>query len=93
MFYVYSLPGCKYCEMAKAFLSNKNERVYEVSDKETVLDVVKKYGQTTVPQIFYYNGPDEKLPGHIGGYTELVEWYDEHVENPDGNSPRFPKEN
>lgn len=87
MFYVYSLPGCKWCEKAKKFLDEKGEAYYEVSDRETVVDVVKKYGQKTVPQVFYYNGPDEKLPGHIGGYEDLVRWYSDQIMD----GPIFPK--
>jgi glutaredoxin len=78
--------------MAKEFLDNKNERYYEVDDRFTVVTVLKKYGFKTVPQIFYYNGPDEKLPGIIGGYNELIEWYSKNVDNTSGDSPRFPKE-
>lgn len=76
MLTLHTKSGCKYCEMAKLFLTEKNipydiihydpsSLTYEI-DKETL---IRKTNHHTFPQIF-------AKEIFIGGYTELVESYE-----------------
>ena len=69
---IYSKPLCPYCEMAKKLLKEKNVTYKELTigidiSKEKAFEE-RDLTFTTVPQIV--------LDGiHIGGYTELVEFF------------------
>jgi glutaredoxin 3 len=65
---VYTKDPCPYCNSAKALLNERGIPFEEIklswSDHEAFMELAKKSGMKTVPQIF----ADEKL---IGGYQEL----------------------
>lgn len=64
---VYTTDYCPFCDAAKGFLQEKGITFTEidVTDPEKKMELKKKTGWMTVPQIFI----DEEL---IGGYMELV---------------------
>jgi glutaredoxin 3 len=66
---VFTKDYCPYCDRAKALLKDKGIAYEEVrldsSDPEGFMNLVKRSGMRTVPQIF--NG--DRL---IGGYQELA---------------------
>lgn len=65
---VYSKAQCPYCVNAKQLLKNKGYTYTEIdigNQPELAIEVVKKSGQRTVPQIF--------VGEHcIGGFSDLV---------------------
>ena len=69
MYTILTRSQCTFCDSAKAFLDGVGlqHTSYNVQDYQNVwlLDLMKKAGLTTVPQVF---SPEGKL---IGGYTEL----------------------
>ena len=58
---------CMYCSRAVGLIRDKGGVVsyYSINDSKWVLDLFKKSGIKTVPQIWDQEG------NHIGGYTEL----------------------
>ena len=67
---VYILVGrvdCPHCSSAMGLLRDNRIEVqyYSLNDSKWVLDLFKKSGIKTVPQIWDREG------NHIGGYTEL----------------------
>ena len=51
---VYSTPTCSYCNLTKEFLKENNIGFEEVDlsdDREKAMEIVKRSGQTSVPQI------------------------------------------
>jgi glutaredoxin 3 len=68
---VYSKKPCPYCEQAKNLLTKKGFNYTELDvTRPDVLDQLRDLvpGVKTVPQIFIDGN-------HIGGYTELVEYF------------------
>jgi glutaredoxin 3 len=66
---MYTTPSCPYCVRAKRLLKERGlayEEIDVASDDALRLDVMKRSGRRTVPQIF--------IDGRsIGGYDELAE--------------------
>lgn len=75
MIEVYGKPNCKYCDMAKALLTNKGvEYSYiDIMQDEDAMDMIVDAGLKSVPQIF--NGDT-----HIGGYEDLVKYLEDYIE-------------
>ena len=51
---VYSTSACSHCVLAKAFLKENNIEFEEIdlsADRKKAMEVVKRSGQTSVPQI------------------------------------------
>jgi len=69
MYTIVTRNQCNFCDTAKALLQGLGIEYQEFNVQESrwLLDLVKKAGYTTVPQIWDHNGH------HIGGYTELKE--------------------
>ena len=64
---IYTADYCPYCKAAKEFLKSKGATYQEIDvthDQEKRLDIAKRSGQKTVPQIFI-NGKS------IGGFSDL----------------------
>lgn len=63
---VYTGNNCRYCELAKTLLQSKELKyeVVNVHENPNGLEVLRKNGLRTVPQIWI----DDK---YIGGYIEL----------------------
>jgi glutaredoxin len=64
---------CPFCSQAMGLLRDKGISVqyYSLNDSKWLLDLFKKAGLKTVPQIWSNDGK------YVGGYTELKE----HLEN------------
>lgn len=76
-FVVYSKPGCPSCVNAKSLIEQRGDHYIEnVIGKDVSRDeFVEMYPSVkTVPYIF------EQDTGAIGGYTDLVEWYNENAQ-------------
>jgi glutaredoxin len=75
MFVVVTRDQCNFCDSAKALLKGANIQYteYNVQTKSSkwILDLIKKAGYTTVPQIWDNSG------NHIGGYSELKQLFTE----------------
>lgn len=71
MYVIVTRDQCNFCDSAKALLRGSNTPYveYNVQSKSSkwILDLIKKAGYTTVPQIWDKDG------NHIGGFTELKE--------------------
>jgi glutaredoxin len=69
MYTIVTRNQCNFCDTAKALLQGLGIEYQELNVQESrwLLDLVKKAGYTTVPQIWDHNGQ------HVGGYTELKE--------------------
>ena len=71
MYVIITRDQCNFCDAAKAMLTGAGKQftVYNVQSPSSkwLLDLIKKAGYTTVPQIWDASG------NHIGGYTELKE--------------------
>ena len=69
MYVVITRDQCNFCDAAKAMLKGAGIQYveYNVQSKSSkwLLDLIKKAGYTTVPQIWNSSGV------HVGGYTEL----------------------
>jgi glutaredoxin len=69
MFVVVTRDQCNFCDSAKALLKGANipytEYNVQTQSSKWILDLIKKAGYTTVPQIWDRSG------NHIGGYSEL----------------------
>jgi glutaredoxin 3 len=66
---IYSKTYCPFCVRAKSLFDGKGVSYEEImvdADPQLFVDLKKKTGMMTVPQIFI----DDKL---IGGFTELAE--------------------
>lgn len=64
---VYSRRICSYCTAAKQLLQSRGYEYHEVNldeHPELMMDVMRRSGQRTVPQIFVGEKP-------VGGFTEL----------------------
>ena len=64
---VYSTDNCPWCERAKSLLRARGHDFEEIdisSDQASALEMTKRSGRRTVPQIFIDNV-------HIGGFDEL----------------------
>jgi len=64
---VYSTDNCPWCERAKSLLRARGLDFEEIdisSDQASALEMTKRSGRRTVPQIFIDNL-------HIGGFDEL----------------------
>ena len=64
---VYSTDNCPWCERAKSLLRARGLNLEEIdisSDQASALEMTKRSGRRTVPQIFIDNV-------HIGGFDEL----------------------
>jgi len=65
---IFTSTYCAYCTAAKNLLESRDYKYEEINmagDQELMLEIMKKSGQRTVPQIFV----GEKS---IGGYQELL---------------------
>ena len=73
MFTIFSRDVCVFCDRAKATLSQLGYEYQEINIQQHkwALDLIKRSGFTTVPQIYSPNGD------HIGGYTELGDFLKE----------------
>ncbi len=76
---IYAWTDCPFCENAKQLLIEKNEQfMFCCLDQSDALLVFlkSKYEWETVPMILekHTDSNDEKL---IGGYTDLVEYFNE----------------
>lgn len=69
-FVIYTRNDCPFCDKAKNLIKENGETYLEVSIYEEIgaLQYLKDQGFKTVPQIWL----DKK---HIGGYTELLQYY------------------
>lgn len=70
-FTIYGKAVCKYCDMAKGLLTNKDIpfNYIDITYDEDAMEFMIENGFRSVPQI-YNNGE------HIGGYEDLVEYLD-----------------
>lgn len=65
---IYSTQWCPYCTAAKRFFNQRGvpfEEVDLTEDDEGRVELGRRTGQRTVPQIFIGDT-------HVGGYTDLV---------------------
>ncbi len=65
---VYTKNLCSFCSAAKQLLKSKNYQYREVNmegDQALMMDIMRKSGQRTVPQIFVGDVS-------VGGYRELT---------------------
>ena len=65
---IYTSLYCGYCSAAKQLLSSRGYKYEEINmqgDEELMIEVMKKSGQRTVPQIFVGDCS-------VGGYQELL---------------------
>lgn len=69
---VYGRQDCNWCFRAKKFLEQKKEdfRYIDIDDDARTKAFLVSKGFKTVPQIYLDNE-------HIGGYTELVAYFEE----------------
>lgn len=70
---LYTKDYCPYCVMAKNLLTSIGATYEEVdvtNNQEVLMDIVKKSGMRTVPQIFFR---DECL----GGYSDIASLHSE----------------
>ncbi len=72
MFTVITRNNCVFCDNAKEALKEAHQYVQEfnIEEERWVLDLIKKAGFKTVPQIYSPTGD------YIGGFTELKEYLD-----------------
>lgn len=64
---IYSQPDCSYCQQAKKLLEARGIAYQErdiSQDEEQVIEMVRRTGGRTLPQILIRNRP-------IGGFAEL----------------------
>lgn len=71
MYVIITRNQCNFCDIAKEMMKGSSIPYIEYNVQATngrwLLDLIKKAGYTTVPQIWDDEG------NHIGGYTELKE--------------------
>lgn len=70
MISIIGKPNCKYCERAKEFCDTHEipYEYFDMTESTEMRDLVVNMGAETVPQIF--DGFK-----HIGGFTELTEYF------------------
>ncbi len=71
MIYIYSIKGCKYCDMAKKLAKSLNlphKIIYAKNDKDKQ-KMKEKHLMNTFPQIFFKNSKGDMVK--IGGYTDF----------------------
>ncbi len=78
-YFIYGRQSCPFCRDAVDFLKDKNKEsvFFDFSeDPEAIEDAKNFYNRTTVPIILENNrsSGDTKL---IGGYTDLVEYFND----------------
>lgn len=64
---IYSGPSCPHCDRAKALLRKKGVKFEEIDvelDPDAMMQVIKKTGKRTIPQIFVDDF-------HVGGCDDL----------------------
>ena len=67
---IYTTQTCPWCQRAKVLMDQKGipfEEIDVTDDRELQIEMVRKSGRQSVPQIFF---DDE----HIGGYDDLVDY-------------------
>ena len=76
MFYMITAEECPWCDKAKEFLENKGEglRAFSIKDHPMLAKVMVVSKMKTVPQVWCEHE-------HIGGYEDLVKWYNDNMEN------------
>ena len=71
MYVIVTRNQCNFCDLAKEILKGSGIMFVEYNvqsgSSRWILDLIKKAGYTTVPQVWDSEG------NHIGGYTELKE--------------------
>ena len=71
MYVLVTRNQCNFCDLAKEILKGSGIMYVEYNvqsgSSRWILDLLKKAGYTTVPQVWDNEG------NHIGGYTELKE--------------------
>lgn len=71
MYVIVTRNQCNFCDLAKEILKGSGIMYVEYNvqsgSSRWILDLIKKAGYTTVPQVWDSEG------NHIGGYTELKE--------------------
>lgn len=71
MYVIVTRNQCNFCDLAKEILKGSGIMYVEYNvqsgSSRWILDLIKKAGYTTVPQVWDSEGK------HIGGYTELKE--------------------
>lgn len=71
MYVLITRNQCNFCDLAKEILKGSSIQYVEYNvqsgSSRWILDLLKKAGYTTVPQVWDSKG------NHIGGYTELKE--------------------
>ena len=71
MYVLVTRNQCNFCDLAKEILKGSGIMYVEYNvqsgSSRWILDLLKKAGYTTVPQVWDSQG------NHIGGYTELKE--------------------
>ena len=71
MYVIVTRNQCNFCDLAKEILKGSGMMFVEYNvqsgSSRWILDLIKKAGYTTVPQVWDSEG------NHIGGYTELKE--------------------
>ena len=74
MYIMVSKRNCPYCDKAKQLINSKGGSVshYSLEESTWILDLFKKADIKTVPQVWTFRGE------HIGGYTELEEYFDDN---------------
>lgn len=76
MIVLYSKDNCKYCEMSKALLNNKN---IEFTEHRIGKDITREEFMEQFPNV--RTAPAIFIDGvYIGGYTNIVEWVDQNDE-------------
>lgn len=70
-FFISSKEQCKYCHLAKIAMTQRDIGYIESVLNEDGLQTLKDKGYLTVPQIWHGEQ-------HIGGFTELVKYLEEH---------------
>lgn len=75
MYVIVTRDQCNFCDSAKVLLKGAGlyfvEYNVQSQSSKWVLDLIKKAGYTTVPQIWNQKGE------HIGGYTEFKDYISE----------------
>ena len=84
MYEIYGAPSCSYCERAKMLLEHYGAEYNYIDvskDPDAQAAFFKRFNNVkTVPQIIY-DGKDRGYAVHIGGFTELEEWFKRHTEH------------
>ena len=76
-FTIYGKPGCHFCTQARTLLRTRNIpfTYIDISQDDAAMKFVKEGLQAKqVPQIMLDNNG---IISHVGGYTQLVEYFEE----------------